>query len=116
MQTEDILMCPGPNEIADRVIRAMIRPATCPIVGEFPEFYEQTMDMLAEVFQTRNEVIPLPGSGRSGLEGAITSVIEPGDRIAQLVFVPIKRADFDIVEDFDKSERDSGGFGHTGRQ
>ena len=57
MQTEDILMCPGPNEIADRVLRAMMRPATCPIVGEFPEFYEQTLDMLAEVFQTRNEVI-----------------------------------------------------------
>lgn len=85
MQTEDILMCPGPNEIADRVIRAMIRPAACPIVGEFPEFYEQTMDMLAEVFQTRNEVIPLPGSGRSGLEGAITSVIEPGDRSLTIV-------------------------------
>ncbi|ETW92559.1 MAG: hypothetical protein ETSY1_43120, partial [Candidatus Entotheonella factor] len=79
------LMCPGPNEIADRVIRAMMRPATCPIVGEFPEFYEQTMDMLAEVFQTRNEVIPLPGSGRSGLEGAITSVLEPGDRSLTIV-------------------------------
>ncbi|WP_179137534.1 pyridoxal-phosphate-dependent aminotransferase family protein [Candidatus Entotheonella palauensis] len=85
MQTEDILMCPGPNEIADRVIRAMMRPATCPIVGEFPEFYEQTMDLLAEVFQTRNEVIPLPGSGRSGLEGALTSVLEPGDRSLTIV-------------------------------
>ncbi len=85
MQTEDILMCPGPNEIAERVIRAMMRPATCPIVGEFPEFYEQTMDMLAEVFQTHNEVIPLPGSGRSGLEGAITSVIEPGDKSLTIV-------------------------------
>lgn len=85
MQTEDILMCPGPNEIADRVIRAMMRSATCPIVGEFPEFYEQTLDMLAEVFQTRNEVIPLPGSGRSGLEGAITSVLEPGDRSLTIV-------------------------------
>ena len=85
MQTEDILMCPGPNEIADRVLRAMMRPATCPIVGEFPEFYEQTLDMLAEVFQTRNEVIPLPGSGRSGLESAITSVLEPGDQSLTIV-------------------------------
>jgi aspartate aminotransferase-like enzyme len=58
MQTEDILMCPGPNEIADRVLRAMMRSAACPIVGDFPEFYEQTLDMLAEVFQTLNEVIP----------------------------------------------------------
>jgi aspartate aminotransferase-like enzyme len=85
MQTEDILMCPGPNEIADRVIRAMMRPAACPVYEEFQEFYEQTLDMLAEVYQTTNQVVPLPGSGRSGLESAITSVIEPGDRSLTIV-------------------------------
>jgi aspartate aminotransferase-like enzyme len=85
MQTEDILMCPGPNEIADRVLRAMIRPAACPVYDEFQEFYEQTLDMLAQVFQTASQVVPLPGSGRSGLEGAITSVIEPGDRTLTIV-------------------------------
>jgi aspartate aminotransferase-like enzyme len=85
MQTEDILMCPGPNEIADRVLRAMMRPAACPVFDEFQEFYEQTLDMLAQVFQTTNQVIPLPGSGRSGLEGAITSVIEPGDQSLTIV-------------------------------
>ncbi len=85
MQTEDVLMCPGPNEIADRVIRAMIRPAACPVYDEFQEFYEQTLDMLAQVFQTTNQVIPLPGSGRSGLEAAITSVIEPGDQALTIV-------------------------------
>ena len=85
MQTEDILICPGPNELADRVIRAMMRPAACPVFEEFQEFYEQTLDMLAQVFQTTNQVIPLPGSGRSGLEGAITSVLEPGDRTLTIV-------------------------------
>jgi aspartate aminotransferase-like enzyme len=85
MQTEDILMCPGPNEIADRVIRAMMRPSACPVFEEFQEFYEQTLDMLAQVFQTTNQVVPLPGSGRSGLEGAITSVMEPGDRSLTIV-------------------------------
>lgn len=43
-------------------------------------------------------------------------VIEPGDRIAQLIFVPIRRISFDIVDDFEKSDRSGGGFGHTGRQ
>jgi aspartate aminotransferase-like enzyme len=85
MQTEDILMCPGPNELADRVIRAMMRPAACPVYEEFQEFYEQTLDMLAQVLQTTNQVIPLPGSGRSGLEGAITSVLEAGDRTLTIV-------------------------------
>jgi aspartate aminotransferase-like enzyme len=85
MQTEDILMCPGPNELADRVIRAMMRPAACPVFEEFQEFYEQTLDMLAQVMQTTNQVVPLPGSGRSGLEGAITSVLEPDDRTLTIV-------------------------------
>jgi len=40
--------------------------------------------------------------------------INPGDRIAQLVFVPIIQTQFDIVEDFDLSHRGEGGFGHTG--
>lgn len=40
--------------------------------------------------------------------------IEPGDRIAQMVFVPVKRVAFELVEDFQSSERGAGGFGHTG--
>jgi dUTP pyrophosphatase len=42
-------------------------------------------------------------------------VIRPGDRIAQLVFVPIVPVSFERCEAFDKSARESGGFGHTGR-
>ncbi|MEE8512842.1 MAG: dUTP diphosphatase, partial [Acidiferrobacterales bacterium] len=43
-------------------------------------------------------------------------VIEPGDRIAQMVFVPIVRVEFEIVEKFAQSPRGDGGFGHTGRK
>lgn len=43
-------------------------------------------------------------------------VIEPGDRIAQMVFVPIKRVQFTIVDDFEGSDRGGGGFGHTGHR
>ena len=43
-------------------------------------------------------------------------VIEPGDRIAQLVFVPVRRVEFKIVDEFETSTRNSGGFGHTGRK
>jgi alanine-glyoxylate transaminase/serine-glyoxylate transaminase/serine-pyruvate transaminase len=78
-------MCPGPNDIADRVLRAMLRPAACPVTPEFQEFYEQTLDMLAQVYQTHNQVVPIPGSGRSGVESAITSVIEPGDRALVII-------------------------------
>lgn len=40
--------------------------------------------------------------------------IHAGDRIAQLVIVPIVQVEFDIVDEFETSERASGGFGHTG--
>ncbi len=40
--------------------------------------------------------------------------IQPGDRIAQLVFVPIVRTQFEIVKKFAESERGEGGFGHSG--
>ena len=42
--------------------------------------------------------------------------IEPGMRIAQLVFVPVVMADFEVVDSFEASGRGAGGFGHTGRQ
>ncbi len=42
--------------------------------------------------------------------------IEPGERIAQLVFLPIAKPTFERVEAFEQSTRGSGGFGHTGRQ
>jgi len=41
--------------------------------------------------------------------------IQPGERIAQMVFVPIVRAHFEVVESFQESTRGAGGFGHSGR-
>ncbi len=46
--------------------------------------------------------------------GDKTFNIEVGDRIAQLVFVPVVQCDFDVVDEFDESDRGEGGFGHSG--
>ena len=48
--------------------------------------------------------------------GANPFVIEVGERIAQMVFVPVVQATFEVVEDFENSRRGEGGFGHSGRQ
>ena len=40
--------------------------------------------------------------------------ISIGERMAQLVLVPVVQAHFEIVEDFDESQRGAGGFGHSG--
>jgi dUTP pyrophosphatase len=40
--------------------------------------------------------------------------IEPGDRIAQLVFLPVVQVALQVVDDFEQTQRGEGGFGHTG--
>ena len=47
--------------------------------------------------------------------GSESFTISPGERIAQMVIVPVVRADFELVDEFEASERGAGGFGHTGR-
>ncbi|MGQ8819629.1 dUTP diphosphatase [Bibersteinia trehalosi] len=42
--------------------------------------------------------------------------VNVGDRIAQLVFVPVVQASFNIVQEFTHTERGEGGFGHSGKQ
>jgi dUTP pyrophosphatase len=47
--------------------------------------------------------------------GQTTFTIEPGERIAQMVLVPVMQAEFEIVDEFSNSERGAGGFGSSGR-
>lgn len=47
--------------------------------------------------------------------GQTVFTVNPGERIAQLVFVPVVRTEFEVVQDFHASERGAGGFGSTGR-
>ncbi|MDA0424926.1 dUTP diphosphatase [Stutzerimonas frequens] len=47
--------------------------------------------------------------------GQTTFTIEPGERIAQMVLVPVVQAEFEIVDEFTDSDRGAGGFGSSGR-
>jgi len=47
--------------------------------------------------------------------GTETFTVEIGERIAQMVIVPVVRAHFEVVDEFTESQRGTGGFGHTGR-
>jgi alanine-glyoxylate transaminase / serine-glyoxylate transaminase / serine-pyruvate transaminase len=81
-----ILMIPGPTEVPWRVLRAMTQP---PMIQYEPPFDEEILEPacldLRQVFQTTGEVIAMPGSGRTGLEAAATSLVEPGDRVVVVV-------------------------------
>lgn len=47
--------------------------------------------------------------------GQTTFEVQPGERIAQFVLVPVVQAEFELVSDFATSDRGAGGFGHSGR-
>lgn len=80
--TRPILMIPGPTELPPPVIQAMNQPPSIQYDRTFDELVlEPTVLGLRDVFQTRGEVILLPGSGRTALEAAAQSVIEPGDHV-----------------------------------
>jgi dUTP pyrophosphatase len=69
-------------------------------------------DYMAECFVSVWNRNP-PRSGAGGEDASIT--IQPGDRIAQMLFVPIVRPAFTVVESFStSSQRGLGGFGSTG--
>jgi (S)-ureidoglycine---glyoxylate transaminase len=77
-----ILLGPGPTTADPRVLRAM----STPLLGQFdPEFTAIMNDVMQRsrfVFQTANaRAYPVSGTGRAGLEAAIVSVVEPGDRV-----------------------------------
>jgi aspartate aminotransferase-like enzyme len=82
VHTRPTLMIPGPTELAVPVIQALNQPPTIQYDRGFDEgVLEPTTLALKEVFQTKGEVIIMPGSGRTALEAGALSVIEPRDRV-----------------------------------
>ena len=47
--------------------------------------------------------------------GAKSYSVQPGERVAQMVFVSVEQVEFNVVGEFDDSDRGSGGFGHSGK-
>jgi (S)-ureidoglycine---glyoxylate transaminase len=77
-----ILLGPGPSMADPRVLRAM----ALPLLGQFdPEFTAIMTDVMALsrfAFETDNvHTFPVSGTGRAGLEAAIASLVEPGERV-----------------------------------
>src|ERR1043165_10072170 len=80
--TRPILMIPGPTEMPYPVIQALNQPPAIQYDASFDEdVLEPTTSALREVFQTRHEVILLPGSGRTALEAGAPSGVGAGGRV-----------------------------------
>jgi aspartate aminotransferase-like enzyme len=77
-----ILLGPGPTMADPRVLRAMATPLLGQFDPEFTAIMNEVMTLSRLAFQTDNAfTFPVSGTGRAGLEAAITSLVEPGDRV-----------------------------------
>ncbi|MFB9759891.1 pyridoxal-phosphate-dependent aminotransferase family protein [Ectobacillus funiculus] len=81
------IMTPGPVEVDPRVLRAMSTPILGQFDPAFTQMMNETMEMLRQVFQTKNQwAFPIDGTSRAGLEAVLCSVIEPGDKVLIPIF------------------------------
>ncbi|MGH7335098.1 MAG: pyridoxal-phosphate-dependent aminotransferase family protein [Candidatus Rokuibacteriota bacterium] len=77
-----ILLGPGPTMADPRVLRALATPLLGQFDPEFTAIMNEVMVLSRFVFQTDNPcTFPVSGTGRAGLEAAIGSIVEPGDRV-----------------------------------
>jgi alanine-glyoxylate transaminase/serine-glyoxylate transaminase/serine-pyruvate transaminase len=81
-----ILLGPGPGMTHPRVIRALSAPTLGHLDPELLKIYAEEQELLRYVFQTQNEwTFALSGTGTSGMEAALTNLIEPGDDVLSCV-------------------------------
>ncbi|HII02336.1 TPA: alanine--glyoxylate aminotransferase family protein [Methanosarcinaceae archaeon] len=85
MDLEDtLLMMPGPVPVAPRVLRAMSKPMINHRSAEFAAIYDDCREILADVYQTKNDIFVISGSGTAGMEAAVGSVVESGDKVVAI--------------------------------
>jgi alanine-glyoxylate transaminase / serine-glyoxylate transaminase / serine-pyruvate transaminase len=76
------LLGPGPSPVHPRVLQALSLPVVGHLDPEFLKIMDQSMEMLREVFQTKNRLaLPVSGTGSAGMETCFVNVIEPGDAV-----------------------------------
>lgn len=76
-----LIMLPGPTNVPDRVMRAMLKPIINHRGPEFSVLQESVFDGLKFVFQTKQDVYVLTSSGTGSVECGISNIVEPGDKV-----------------------------------
>jgi (S)-ureidoglycine-glyoxylate aminotransferase len=77
-----LLLGPGPANPEPRVLRAMAAPLLGQFDPLFLKYMDEVVDLQRYLFQTANErCFPVSGTSRAGLEAAVVSLVEPGDRV-----------------------------------
>jgi alanine-glyoxylate transaminase/serine-glyoxylate transaminase/serine-pyruvate transaminase len=75
------LFIPGPCDVDEDVLEAMRRPVQQSYGAKWISIYNETLDLLKQVFQTRNELFIVPGPGSAGLDMALGSLLATGEKV-----------------------------------
>ena len=76
---QKLIMLPGPTNVSERVMKAMLQPVINHRGDTFRELYKGLLDKTKHLFQTQGEVLVLSSSGTGGVEAAVFNLIRPGD-------------------------------------
>ena len=82
-----ILLGPGPSMVNPRVLQAMMQNMIGYLDPDYVDIMDQVAGLLAEVFQTNEAfTMALSGTGSSGMEAGLSSILEPGDTVIVCIY------------------------------
>ena len=74
-------MLPGPTNVPNRVMRAMLAPIINHRSDDFVELYEDVVDKTRQVFETENDIVALSASGTGAVEAGVVNLVRKGDKV-----------------------------------
>lgn len=74
-------MLPGPTNVPNRVMRAMLAPIINHRSDDFVELYTDVVGKTQQVFQTQNDIVALSASGTGAVEAGVVNLVKKGDKI-----------------------------------
>lgn len=85
-EKQQLIMLPGPTNVSERVMRAMLRPIINHRGDSFRELYKEILGKTQRLFQTEQGSVIFSSSGTGGVEAAVWNLIRPGDTAVVPVF------------------------------
>ena len=74
-------MLPGPTNVPNRVMRAMLAPIINHRSDDFVELYTDVVEKTQKVFETQNDIVALSASGTGAVEASVINLVKKGDKI-----------------------------------
>jgi aspartate aminotransferase-like enzyme len=83
---QKLIMLPGPTNVSDRVMQALLGPIINHRGDTFRQLYKGVLEKVRHLFQTEGNVVVFSSSGTGGVEAAVWNLIRPGDTAVVPVF------------------------------